>query len=189
MKRIITVLTALTLTLALNTTVFASDTGQNVMSTTAYGDTLSVENKDIILNQLKLNEEDLTTEDKIALFGSGVVWNETYGSTTASIRKSLSMTANLTSTSNLPYTTIRVTNKSNYSITAVAYKGTVGSTQLRSMTVSPNSTNTMTIPRSDVVRYGTMNIQGTTSSLSYTVSMYNAQGNFIPCSVYAVKYN
>ena len=52
MKRIITVLTALTLTLALNTTVFASDTEQNVMSTTAYGDTFSVENKDIILNPM-----------------------------------------------------------------------------------------------------------------------------------------
>ena len=51
-----------------------------------YGDILSVENKDIILKELGKSEAELTTQE-IALFGSGAVWNESFGDKQYSARK------------------------------------------------------------------------------------------------------
>lgn len=153
-------------------------------------DEASLENKDIILSELDLKENGLTLDDQISLFSTGVVWNQTYGSQTYSIRKSLSMTAMLTEVSNKPYTTITVTNKSNYPITVIAYKGAIGgSTSIRSTTIKAKGSGSLTITRNDVINYGTTNIQGTSCSLAYTVSMYNSNGNPIPCSVKATKYS
>ena len=192
-KNLMSVLLVLSLVFALNITALASDTEQNLEEqssvTTQYGDTLSVENKDIILEELGKSEAELTTEEEIALFGSGVVWNESFGDKQYSARKTLSMTASLSASTSLPYTTVKYTNRSSSPATVIAYKGTVGSTQIKVMTVYPGTTSTFTITRDNVIRYGSMNTQGTTSSLTFTISIYNVDGNSILGSVYAVKYS
>ena len=132
------VLLVLSLVFLLNITALASDTEQNLEEqssvTMQYGDILSVENKDIILKELGKSETELTTEE-IALFGSGAVWNESFGDKQYSARKTLSMTASFSASTSLPYTTVNYTNRSSSPATVIAYKGTVGSTQIKVMTV------------------------------------------------------
>lgn len=153
--------------------------------------TIDEESKQILLNELNLSEFKLSREDEIALFSSGTVWNQTYGNTTYSIRKNLAMTASLTSTNtNKPYTKITVTNKGKNSLTVIAYKGAVaGSSSIASMTVGAGATKTLTITRNHVIKYGTINTQGTNAALAYVVSIYNSSGKAIPCSVKAIKYS
>ena len=151
-------------------------------------DVAAAENKGIILRELNKTEDELTLDEKRVLFSTGVIWNQSYGNQTYSIRKNLSMTASLTSITDKPYTVISVTNNSKYPITVIAYEGAIGgSTTIRSTIIQSNRTGTLTITRNDVVRYGSMNIQGTNSSLLYNISIYNSGGNPIPCKVKAIK--
>jgi len=146
---------------------------------------------DLVLDQLGLEEEELTEEETVALLtrGTATVWSSTY-TNQSNIKKSLSMSAALISSNSRPYTTITITNTGKNAITAIAYKGTVGGSKtIRSMTVAAGSSKSMSVTRSDVLNYGTLNGQGTTSYLTYTVSLYNSSGKAISFKANAVRYD
>lgn len=100
------------------------------------------------------------------------------------------MTASLLTSGDKPYTTIKITNTGSSAITIVEYKGGIGgSTTIRSMSVSAGKSKTMTISKKDVMKYGTMNGQGTQVTLAYAVSAYNTNGKKISFNAYAKRYN
>lgn len=150
---------------------------------------VSEETRKIVLQDLRLNENELSKDDEIALFGTGVVWKESFN-TSKNLKKQFSMTALLTSTSKRPYTTVTVANTGKSKITVSAYKGTVGgSTSLGALTVYPGHRKSMTITRTQVISHGTMNAQGTTSSLAFTVSVFNSNGEKYSGNIEVTKYD
>lgn len=149
---------------------------------------LNYDQEQIVRKELGIEGVQLSEEEYLALItkGSATVWNSTY-SNQYNVKKSFSMTASLLQNNGKPYTRFTVTNTGNTSITVIAYKGSIGgSTTINSMTVAPGKAKTMTITRADVINYGTINGQGTSSVLSYTVSLHN--NNAFSCKVKAIRY-
>ena len=145
----------------------------------------------IILKELNLEKAELSEEEKVAILTSGnaAVWNTTYKNQ-SNIKKSFSMTANLNAGGTKPYTTFTITNKGKNKITAIAYKGSIGgSNTIRTVTIAANSSKTLKVTRADVIKYGKINGQGTASILSYSISLYNTNGNAISCAVKGIRYN
>ncbi|OLR55638.1 hypothetical protein BHK98_05910 [Hornefia porci] len=185
MKKLIITLVAVCILSSQSSLVFASDEvkGAKIQS-------LSKQEEQIILNELSLDKTDLTAEDQVALLtkGTAVLWNKSYKNE-YSVKKSLSMAVSLLTTGSKPYTTVKITNIGSNPITVTAYKGSIGgSTAIHSMTVQAGKAKTMTITRSDAVRYGTVNGQGTRVYLAYTVSAYNTNGKKISFKAYAKRF-
>lgn len=149
------------------------------------------EDTQIILKELNLKETELSDNEKVAILtrGAATVWNGTYKKQ-YNIKKSFSMSANLNAGGTKPYTTFKITNKGKTKITAIAYKGSLGGSKtIRTVTVAANSSKTLKVTRADIIKYGTINGQGNTSILSYSVSLYNTNGNAISCAVKGVRYD
>lgn len=152
-------------------------------------DRVTAQEEKIILKELKLEKASLSDDEIKAILtkGSATVWNKSY-SGVYNVKVSLSMTASLLET-NRPYTKITIKNTGNSTVTAIAYKGSVfGSSTIRSMRVPAGASRTMTITRNDVIKYGTINGQGTHSILAYSVSAYNENGNKISFKAKGIRY-
>ena len=145
----------------------------------------------IILNELNYNKNEMTADEIKAILtkGSATVWNKTYNGV-YNIKKSFSMSASLTaSNTTRPYTKITIKNTGKKSATVVAYKGSVlGSNEIHSISVPAGKSKTMTISRKDIIKYEQMNGQGTIMTLSYTVSVYNTNGNKISFTAKGNRY-
>lgn len=151
---------------------------------------VSSQEESIIRNELGLNNVVLNDEEKIALLstGSGTIWNQTYKNK-YNIKKAFAMTASLVSKSTKPYTKITISNTGKTEITAIAYKGSVlGSNTICSAKIKPGKIGTITISKKNIIKYGTINGQGTSATLGYTVSLYNANAKAFSCKVKAVRY-
>lgn len=150
---------------------------------------VTAQEEKVILKELNL-EKTILSEDEIKAIltkGSATIWNKLYNGV-YNIKISLSMTASLLET-NRPYTKITIKNIGKGTITVIAYKGNVlGSSTIHSMRVPAGATRTMTITRNDVIRYGTINGQGTHSILTYSVSAYNENGNKISFNAKGIRY-
>lgn len=146
---------------------------------------------ELVLNELNLEKAKLSEVEKIAILtrGTSTVWNTTYTGKT-NIKKSFAMSASVISSNSRPYTTFTITNTGKNAITAVAYKGAIlGSKTIRSMTILPGKSKSMTVTRSDVLKFGNLNGQGNMSILSYSVSLYNTNAKAISCKAKAVRYD
>lgn len=174
------------------TTTFAQDIMEEetaILTEQGY-ERIPDEDVEIVLDELGVSQEELTEQEEFSLLSraSGSVWNSTY-TNQYNVKNSLSMSASLLNSGNLPYTTITVTNTGSRPITAIAYKGAIaGSSTLCSMTIPAGSSRAMTVTKNHVIRNGTINGQGTTSYLTYTVSLYNINGGAISCRANAVRY-
>lgn len=152
---------------------------------------LDDETRDIILDELNLTESSLTEEERVALLtkGTSSVWNTTYKKE-YNVKKSFSMAASLVSTGTKPYTTFTIKNTGTTKIVAVAYEGTIGgSKEMKSVTVAAGESKSFKVTRADILSYGTYHSNGTTVVLSYTVSLYNPNGNAFSCTAKATRYN
>lgn len=154
-------------------------------------ESVTPQDEELILEELNLEKDSLPEDEINAILtkGSATVWDKSYNSV-YSIKVSLSMTASLVETNTTrPYTKITIKNTGNKTVTVIAYKGSVlGSSTIRSMNVPAGSSKTMTISRNDVIKYGTINGQGTHSILAYTVSVYNTDGNKISFNAKGIRY-
>lgn len=138
-----------------NITVFAKEETKSIEENVVQADTTSEE-----------NIEEFVVENNKTRASSKAVWSQTYSSKTPSVRKTLSMMASLKDKGKSPYTTIKVTNKSDYPITAIVYKGRVGSQKICSMLVAPHGLNSMTITKKQVIKYGRRSKNGTASLIN-----------------------
>lgn len=152
----------------------------------AYAAIIKEPKESILEERVYIEDEYLSTG--ISTYSTANVWNQKY-TNQGNIKKSLSMTAVLTSYNNKPYTTIRITNIGKNKIIANAYKGSVGGSRtIKAISIAKGKTGTIMISRADVIKYGVMNGQGTQISLNYMVSLYGSNGGSISCSVKAIKY-
>ncbi len=152
---------------------------------------LSSQEKEIVLDDLSINEDDLSKEEKLGILtkGTAIVWNKTYKNEYG-IKKNLSMSASLLATGERPYTTIKITNTGSNPIAVSAYKGSIGgSNSIHSMTVLAGKSKTMTVSRKDVIKFGVVNGQGTRATLGYTISVYNASSKRISFKVYSKRFD
>lgn len=190
MKRIrIVTISVLIIALMTFTSLAESDSAGQENAVSGNISALNNEQEQIVRRELGIEGVQLSEEAYLALLtkGSATVWNSTY-SNQYNVKKSFSMTASLLQNNGRPYTRFTVTNTGNSSITVIAYKGSIGgSTTINSMTVAPGKAKSMTITRADVINYGTINGQGTSSVLSYTVSLHN-YNNAFSCKVKAIRY-
>lgn len=162
--------------------VFAESNEMNEQATGEMG--VVVERNDAELNE-KIDIEQLMLNVR----GSTNVWDATYKNKYTVRKESLNMTAFLVEQSSRPYTTFKFKNTGKSSIAVVAYKGTVlGSRQIKAMTVGAGHTKTLTVTRTDTIKYGTINGQGNLSTLVYNVSAHNSSNKAISFSVKAIKY-
>lgn len=204
MKKMIFLLSLIvTLVLAANGVAFAQDTESESSLTQSYFDIdkavslddlhldrMSAQEEKIILEELKLEKASLSEDEIKAILtkGTAVVWDKSY-SGVYNAKVSLSMTASLISTDTRPYTKITIKNTGSNTVTVIAYKGSVfGSSTIRSMSVAAGTSKTMTITKNDILKYGTINGQGTHSILAYTVSAYNENGNKISFNAKGIRY-
>lgn len=148
---------------------------------------------DVYINRLtgRSMEEGLLLTEEIVVQprATSTVWNSTYTSE-YNVKKSFTMATSLVSSGEKPYTTFTITNKGNTKITAIAYTGAVlGSKEIQAISIPANKTMSMTVNRGNIVNYGTKSQAGDRATLSYTISLYNENGNKISCDVKGIKYS
>lgn len=145
----------------------------------------------MILEEVGLEEENLSDEERVALLtrGSTTVWDKTYKNE-YNIKKSFSMTANLVSTGTKPYTTFTIKNTGSRKITVNVYKGEIlGSTTIYETEIASGATKTFEVTRNHILKYGRVGNTGTTQVLTYNVSLYNENGKQISFDVEATREN